>query len=115
MLKSFHLLVLVSLCEVSSCQSTHPVATTGTTTNQAVPTTSPVGASTEAEARASLARYIQQLPNAAVYQLESATATDVDTKWQIMVPRTDWAKVMPNAAAFEVDKRTATVTVLRVK
>jgi hypothetical protein len=72
-------------------------------------------ATTEAGARATLARYLQQQPNAAVFQLASATVTDVDTKWQILVPRTDWAKVMPNAAAFEVDKKTGAVTVLRVR
>ena len=106
-------LVLISLVGATSCQSVHPVASTQP--NQIEAATPPTDALTEARARASLARYLQQQPNAAVYQLASATFTDVDTKWQILVPRTDWAKLMPNAAAFEVDKKTAAVTVLRVK
>ena len=115
MLKSLSLiLVLFSLGGISSCQSTHSVATSTAAIKQDA-TTPLEGATTEAEARASLARYIQKLPNAAVYQLTLATATDVETKWQIMVPRTDWANVMPNAAAFEVDKHNAAVTVLRVR
>jgi hypothetical protein len=75
----------------------------------------PRGAATAAAARAVLAAYLQQQPNAAVYQLDSATVTEVDTRWQILVPRTDWATRRPNAAAFEVDKQTGSVTVLRVK
>lgn len=120
MIKSLSFVItLASLSVVSSCQSTKPVAAPATPATSApapaTTTTTTTSAGTEAEARAVLARYVQQLPNAAVYQLASATATDVQTKWQIMVPRTDWAKVMPNAAAFEVDKQTGAVTMLRVR
>ncbi|TGE08239.1 hypothetical protein [Hymenobacter fodinae] len=71
---------------------------------------------TNAEAaRAAVAAYVKSQPNAALYQLDSARVMDVDTNWQVLVPRTDWAGRMPNAAAFEVDKKTGTVTTLKVK
>jgi hypothetical protein len=60
-------------------------------------------------------RYLQGQPNAALYVLDSASVVDVDTHWQVLVPRTDWAKRMPNKAAFEVDKPTGTVRGLPVK
>ncbi|MDF7814756.1 hypothetical protein [Hymenobacter sp. YC55] len=80
-------------------------------TSQAAPTS----ATTEVAARAAVAQHLQQQPNSALYQFDSARVTDVDTHWQVMVPRTDWAKRMPNAAAFEVDKQTGKVTTLMVK
>ena len=78
-------------------------------------TAAPAGASTETEARNAIAAYVQQQPNAALFQLDSARFMDLDTHWQVMVPRTDWAKRMPNAAAFEVDKKTGRVSTLIVK
>jgi hypothetical protein len=40
---------------------------------------------------------------------------DVDTHWQVLVPRTDWAQRMPNRARFEVDKQTGQVSTQPVK
>lgn len=62
-----------------------------------------------------MGRYLQGQPNAALYVLDSASVVDVDTHWQVLVPRTDWAKRMPNKAAFEVDKPTGAVRILPVK
>ena len=106
-LRSFYLL-LAAVGGFSSCQ-TSQLQTVDTT--QAAAT----GAPTEAAARAAVARHIQQQPNSALYQLDSARVTDVDTHWQVMVPRTDWAQRMPNAAAFDVDKQTGAVKTLMVK
>ena len=68
-----------------------------------------------AAARAAVGRYVQALPNATLYVPDSASVVDVDTHWQVLVPRTDWAQRMPNKAAFEVDKATGTVTTRPVK
>jgi hypothetical protein len=72
-------------------------------------------AATEAAARAAVARYIQAQPNAALYVPDSARVVDVDTHWQVLVPRTDWAQRMPNRARFEVDKQTGQVSTQPVK
>ena len=72
-------------------------------------------ATTEAAARAAVARYIQAQPNAALYVPDSARVMDVDTHWQVLVPRTDWAQRMPNRARFEVDKQTGQVSTQPVK
>lgn len=110
MLKYFAFLVLLApLSGVLSCQSSTP-----TQTNPAAVTPN-AGARTEAEARAAVARYVSQQPNAALYQLDSARVVEVDANWQILVPRTDWAGRMPDAAAFDVDKKTGSVTSLLVK
>ena len=97
------ILFLGLLGGLASCQS------------QTVPTATVQPAPTEAEARAAVVRHVQAQPNAALYVTDSARVVDVDTKWQVMVPRTDWARRMPNAAAFEVDKQTGAVTTLMVK
>jgi hypothetical protein len=76
-------------------------------------TTTP--ATTEAAARAAVARYIQAQPNATLYVPDSARVVDVDTHWQVLVPRTDWAQRMPNRARFEVDKQTGQVSTQPVK
>ena len=88
---------------LASCQS------------QTVPAATVLPAASEAQARAAVADYVKTQPNAALYLTDSARVVDVDTKWQVLVPRTDWAKRMPNAAAFEVDKQTGAVTTLMVK
>jgi hypothetical protein len=72
-------------------------------------------APTEAAARAAVARYIQTQPNATLYVPDSARVVDVDTHWQVLVPRTDWAQRMPNRARFEVDKQTGQVSTQPVK
>jgi hypothetical protein len=79
------------------------------------PTAAMQSASSAAEARAAVVRYLKDQPNAALYQTDSARVVDVETKWQVLVPRTDWAKRMPNAAAFEVDKQTGAVSGIPVK
>jgi hypothetical protein len=83
----------------------------------ATPATTPSAtpATTEAAARAAVARYIQAQPNAALYVPDSARVVDVDTHWQVLVPRTDWAQRMPNRARFEVDKQTGQVSTQPVK
>jgi hypothetical protein len=78
-------------------------------------TPSATPATTEAAARAAVARYIQAQPNATLYVPDSARVVDVDTHWQVLVPRTDWAQRMPNRARFEVDKQTGQVSTQPVK
>ncbi len=75
----------------------------------------PANARTAEGARAAVGRYLQGQPNAALYVLDSASVVDADTRWQVLVPRTDWAKRMPNKAAFEVEKSTGTVSIRPVK
>ncbi|UOQ78731.1 hypothetical protein MUN84_09455 [Hymenobacter sp. 5516J-16] len=108
------LLMLASWVGFSSCQPAQPVTATPAQASETA-TTPAAGASTEAAARAAVARFVQQQPNAALYQLDSARALEVENHWQVLVPRTDWAGRMPNKAAFEVDKQTGVVTVLAVK
>ena len=110
------LLSAALLVALASCQS----ATAPTTTAPATPTTgttmpAPATAATAAAARAAVGRYLQGQPNASLYVLDSASVVEVDTRWQVLVPRTDWAKRMPNKAAFEVEKSTGTVSILPVK
>ncbi|MBO0360769.1 hypothetical protein J0X19_22605 [Hymenobacter sp. BT186] len=109
----FSLLVVVSASTLAGCQQTQPAASSSAA--EGVAPTVPTGAPTETAARTAVAAYVQQQPNAALFQLDSARFMDLDTHWQVMVPRTDWAKRMPNAAAFEVDKQTGRVTALMVK
>lgn len=101
--------LLAAVGSISSCQTSQPQTVNPTSQ------TAPTGAPTEAAARVAIALHLQQQSNKALYQLDSARVTDVDTHWQVMVPRTDWANRMPNAAAFEVDKQTGKVTTLMVK
>ena len=75
----------------------------------------PTPAPTAKAARAAVARYLLGQPNAALYVPDSASVVEVATRWQVLVPRTDWVRRMPNKAAFEVDKATGAVTTLRVK
>jgi hypothetical protein len=78
-------------------------------------TSSATPAATEAAARSAVAHYIQAQPNAALYVPDSARVVDVDTHWQVLVPRTDWTQRMPNRARFEVDKQTGQVSTQPVK
>lgn len=78
-------------------------------------TAAPAAAPTAAEARAAIGRYLQGQPNAGLYAVDSARATDLGAYWQVLVPRTDWARRMPSRAAFEVDKQTGAVKSLLVK
>ncbi|RYU77849.1 hypothetical protein [Hymenobacter persicinus] len=111
-------LLLPALLSLASCQQ-NPAATTEAAATPGAGASAPAavstGAATEAEARAAVSRYVQALPNVALYQTDSARAVDVDTHWQVLVPRTDWARRMPNKAAFEVNKQTGAVTTRPVK
>ncbi len=99
----------------ASCHQT-PVATTGTPAPPpAAPVAAPIAAPTAVAARAAVGRYLQDQPNAALYVVDSARATDLGAYWQVLVPRTDWAQRMPNRAAFEVEKQTGAVKSLLVK
>ncbi len=105
---------------LASCQPTSPASTstptaTDTTTTAAPAATPTTGAATEADARAAVARHIKTLPNAALYMPDSARVNDNAATWQVLVPRTDWAKRMPNRARFEVDKKTGQVSSAPVK
>lgn len=105
------------LVVLASCQSatTPTAATPGTPEAATAPAGATASAPTPEAARAAVGRYLQAQPNAALYMLDSASVVDVDTHWQVLVPRTDWAKRMPNKAAFEVDKLTGAVRILPVK
>lgn len=116
-----HLTLLGALAAASalaSCQPT-PATTAPTESPLAAGTstapTTPAGAPTEVAARAAISRHLQGQPNANLYVVDSARATDLGAYWQVLVPRTDWARRMPNRAAFEVDKQTGTVKTLPVK
>ena len=107
--------LLLGALALGSCQqapSTTPESAPPTAA--ATPATAS-GATTEAAARSAVGRYVQGQPNAALYQVDSASVVDVDTHWQVLVPRTDWAGRMPNKAAFEVDKTTGQVSTRAVK
>ncbi|MBG8553764.1 hypothetical protein [Hymenobacter guriensis] len=110
-MRTFLLLTLCSAASLlNSCQQ--PAADTQTIAATEAAATS---AQTEAEARAAVAQFVAAQPNPALYQLDSASVVDVDTQWQVLVPRTDWAGRMPNKAAFEVSKQTGEVRSLMVK
>ncbi|TGE23332.1 hypothetical protein [Hymenobacter metallicola] len=115
MMKALSFLLLGAL-GAASCQQTP--ATDNTMLPASAETTAPTtsgAAATEADARGAVSRYVQELPNAKLFVLDSATALEVDGHWQVLVPRTDWAGRMPNKAAFEVDKATGAVRTLMVK
>lgn len=112
MRKSLSLVLLsAALAGLNSCEPAQPVASTPSQQ----PVNATAAASTEARARAAVARFVEQQPNATLYQLDSARALEVNDHWQILVPRTDWAGRMPNKAAFDVDKQTGVVSPLAVK
>ncbi len=113
------LLPAVLLLALAGCQAaTAPTAANTAATTDAAAQAAPApatGAPTAAAARAAVARYVQALPNAALYVPDSASVVDADTHWQVLVPRTDWVRRMPNKAAFEVEKATGAVTTRPVK
>ncbi|MBC6607449.1 hypothetical protein H8B13_11530 [Hymenobacter sp. BT188] len=112
MRKSFSLVLLsAALAGLNSCEPSQPVSSTPSQQ----PADTNAAASTEAQARAAVARFVKQQPNAALYRLDSAQAIEVNNQWQILVPRTDWAGRLPNKAAFDVDKQTGAVSPLAVK
>jgi succinate dehydrogenase/fumarate reductase flavoprotein subunit len=102
-------------CQPTATETaTAPAATN--TTAAADSTAAPSTAVTDhAGARAAVARYLQSQPDAQLYVVDSARVVDVDTHWQVLVPRTDWANRMPNRARFEVDKVNGMVQSLPVK
>jgi hypothetical protein len=106
-------LLLGGAAALASCQPTPSSPTSSMATPADASSATP--APTEAAARAAVARYIQTQPNAALYVPDSARVVDVDTHWQVLVPRTDWAQRMPNRARFEVDKQTGQVSTQPVK
>ncbi|QNH61930.1 membrane lipoprotein lipid attachment site-containing protein [Hymenobacter sediminicola] len=115
-MKRTFLVALAGLAMLSGCQQTPSAESTQTpSAQQAQEQTSATGAPTATAARAAVGQYLQGQPNAALYVLDSASVVEVDDRWQVLVPRTDWAGRMPNRAAFEVDKSTGTVSTLAVK
>lgn len=119
MVKTLSFLLLSTAATLAGCQQTPPATSTpaASTTPEttAPPATGATGAATAADARAAVGRYLQTQSNAALYVLDSARVNDNEATWQVLVPRTDWAKRMPNAARFEVDKATGTVQTGTVK
>jgi hypothetical protein len=114
--------LFLPLLALAACQqpaqeaATETAATENPTTEAATPAAAPSSAVTDqAGARAAVARYLQGQPDARLYVVDSARVVDVDTHWQVLVPRTDWAQRMPNRARFEVDKVNGMVQSLPVK
>ncbi|WP_345109991.1 hypothetical protein [Hymenobacter algoricola] len=102
---------------LGSCQTTPPAADQSAA---GAPTVSETPAAVSAapsadQARAAVASYVRSLPNAALYQLDSARVREAGPQWQVLVPRTDWARRLPNKAAFNVDKQTGAVSNQLVK
>jgi hypothetical protein len=116
MFKPLSYLLFGVACTLASCQQTPPntSAPTAAETPAATAPATPQQLS-EADARAAVGKYIQAQPNAALFVVDSARVNDNDATWQVLVPRTDWAKRMPNAARFEVDKTTGAVRTGLVK
>ena len=114
--KTLSLLLLGAACTLASCQQTPP-GTAAPTTAETPAATAPAAPTqlSEADARAAVAKFIQTQPNAALFVVDSARVNDNEATWQVLVPRTDWARRMPNAARFEVDKATGAVSTGLVK
>lgn len=115
MVKPLSSLLLSAACALASCQQTPPVTSTPAapaTTEAAPPAATTL---TEAQARTAVGQFLQTQPAPALYVLDSARVNDNGTSWQVLVPRTDWAKRMPNSAHFEVDKATGKVSTGTVK
>ena len=115
MLKSLSFLLLGAASVFAGCQQTPPntsAPTAAETPAAAAPATAPLA---EADAKAAVGKFIQAQPNANLFVIDSARVNDNDATWQVLVPRTDWARRMPNAARFEVDKTTGTVSTGLVK
>ena len=106
------LLLALAGCQSASAPTTAaPAVAVPSAISMPPATTAP----TPEAARAAVVRYLQGQPNAALYVPDSASVLDADAHWQVLVPRTDWAKRMPNKAAFEVDKATGAVSQRFVK
>lgn len=112
-MKNYLMPFLAACGLLAGCQQ--PPATEQAPVVQSAPAPLTTGAATEAEARATLTRYLQQQPQADRYVVDSVRLVEVDAVWQAMVPRSDWKGRMPNAAAFEIDKLTGAVRVLPVR
>ncbi|GAB3571373.1 hypothetical protein [Hymenobacter daeguensis] len=108
--------LLLAAATLAGCQQTPPPAS-GPTQAEAPAAAAPAAAPqlTEADARAAVGKYVQGQPNAALFLVDSARVNDNESTWQVLVPRTDWAKRMPNAARFEVNKATGAVSTGAVK
>lgn len=104
-------LLLGLLATLVSCETSPPQSAAGSVTAEQVS----ASAATPEAARAAVRRHLAQQPDSALYVVDSALVNDVDTQWQILVPRTDWRNRMPNKAAFEVDKQTGAVSTRPVK
>ncbi|RYY20084.1 MAG: hypothetical protein EOO36_04230 [Cytophagaceae bacterium] len=118
MTKSLFPLLALALGGLASCQSTPPTTAPTTAATEVAPATAPAtgpAITTEAAARAAVARHIRALPNAALFVPDSARVNDNAATWQVLVPRTDWVGRMPNRARFEVDKQTGQVSSAPVK
>ncbi|GAA3971102.1 hypothetical protein [Hymenobacter antarcticus] len=93
---------------LGSCQSTPPA-------DREAPAAAPKPAEpqlairTDADARAAVARFILTQPDPTRYVVDSARVNDNGDTWQVLVPRTDWARRRPNRARFEVSKATGFV------
>lgn len=103
--------LLSCLALLAACQS--PKTAQQVPTSQAGPPAGQV--TTAAEAKAAVARYLRQQPQAPLYVPDSASVVEAGGRFQVLVPRTDWVARQPNRAAFEVDKATGAVTVRPVK
>jgi hypothetical protein len=114
--KSLSFLLLGAACALAGCQQTPPVTSAPTAAETPAATASAESKPlSQDDARAAVAAFIQTKPNAALFVVDSARVNDNEATWQVLVPRTDWAKRMPNAARFEVDKATGKVSTGLVK
>jgi len=107
-------LLLAGALALGSCQQT-PSTTDQPATPAATPAEPARVVNDAAAARRAVADYLKTQPEARLYVMDSANVVDVDTRFQVLVPRSDWAGRMPNRARFEVDKATGTVQDLPVK
>ncbi len=106
---------LAAAATLAGCQPTPPSNTNAGSAAPAGPAAAATTITTDAAARAAVAGYIRAQPNAALYVPDSARVVDAGAQWQVLVPRTDWARRMPNRARFEVDKQTGQVSSQPVK
>ncbi|QKG55716.1 hypothetical protein GKZ68_03095 [Hymenobacter sp. BRD128] len=101
---------------LAACQSASlPTTSAPAAVPSAISMPPATSAPTPEAARAAVAQYLQGQPSAALYVLDSASVLNADAHWQVLVPRTDWARRMPHKAAFEVDKATGQVVSRPVK
>jgi hypothetical protein len=113
MLKHLAYLLLSAAGLLASCQQS--TQTESTLRGPAAVAHPAAGAHTEAAARIVVGAYISGQPNASLYLPDSARVNDNGASWQVLVPRTDWARRMPNRVRFEVDKATGAVSTAPVK